>query len=154
MTIAPNHYATIQQFENEFAELDARLIEFLKQTRERVREMRAATKQKKAATHREIFEAAVIASANNFGVWQQQILSRTRCVDIADARQVAMALTYEGSEEMSFPQVGKMFKRHHGTIINAVRAVQNKRETDPRFRAKVEAVERELDRVLNGQEAK
>ena len=100
--------------------------------------------------NRATWELIIMVTSEQFGVTPVELMGRRRPQEVADARQTAMAQTRKRIR-MSTPRIGQMFDRDHGTILHAIAAVQSKRETDPRFRAKVEAVERELDRVLNGQ---
>jgi len=64
--------------------------------------------------------AAIIATvADRFLYTDVELLGRSRRQPLAHARQVAMYLCRELTD-MSYPQIGRLFDRHHTTVIHAV----------------------------------
>ena len=100
-----------------------------------------------------VFNHIVRETGRQFLVTEYELLGRARTERIIDARQSAMLLLrrYTGTSSVN---VGVAFGRDHATILHAWKAAESKRDVDAKFKARLEAVERELDRVLNGQEAK
>lgn len=73
--------------------------------------------------------------AKFYGVTPDQILSRDRTADVAEARQVAMFIALPLSTSTG---LGRLFKRDHGTVIYAKNTVKNRLSVDAKFRAIVE----------------
>ena len=76
------------------------------------------------------------AASEVFEIRRNIMLSRLRIDAVVIARQSAMALAYELGYG-SLPSLGMMFRRDHGTILNAIRAVEARADTDPHFAAKL-----------------
>ena len=71
---------------------------------------------------------------------------KTKCRkrELNDVRQTAMWIIRKGTS-MSFYDVGKIFNRHHATVLHAVRNVENMIETDNMYRAGVEQILNHID---------
>ena len=84
------------------------------------------------------------ATARSFGLEPDDLLARTRRPDVAFARQVAMYLSRELTDE-TLPAIGKSFGgRNHTTILHAHRRVADRIASDPETASAVEAVRRRL----------
>ncbi len=82
------------------------------------------------------------------GVTTEEMLSRRRTERVAVARQIAMTFCYvPGSKNHSLQDVGLFFKRDHGTVIHAIKHIQNLRETDKAFDGQVRMIEARLQKA-------
>ena len=75
----------------------------------------------------------------------EQLKTKCRKRELNDIRQTAMWIIRKGTS-MSFYDVGKIFNRHHATVLHAVRNVENMIETDNMYRAGVEQI---LNQIYN-----
>jgi len=73
-----------------------------------------------------------------------QLKSKCRKRELNDVRQIAMWIIRKGTS-MSFYDVGKVFNRHHATVLHAVRNVEGLIQTDNMYRASVEQILNHLD---------
>jgi len=73
-----------------------------------------------------------------------EIKGKCRKREINDVRQTAMWMIRKGTS-MSFYDVGKVFNRHHSTVLHAVKAVENMIETDNMYRGHVEQILNHID---------
>ena len=73
-----------------------------------------------------------------------QMKGKCRKRELNDVRQIAMWIIRKGTS-MSFYNVGKVFNRHHATVLHAVKSVENMIQTDNRYRADVEQILNHLD---------
>ncbi|MEO0557327.1 MAG: chromosomal replication initiator protein DnaA [Bacteroidota bacterium] len=72
------------------------------------------------------------------------VRARTRKREVVQARQVAMFFSKELTKH-SLKTIGLHFGgRDHSTVIHAVQSVKDQRDTDPEYRAMVEAVKKKL----------
>ncbi len=81
-----------------------------------------------------------------YHVTEEQILSRDRHEPIASARHIAMFMTRKivGG---SLQDLARLFNREdHGTIMNAVKIVESRIETEPLTRAQIEEITKALQR--------
>jgi chromosomal replication initiator protein len=84
------------------------------------------------------------ATAREFAVDGEQLLARTRRPPVARARQVAMFLARELTDQ-SLPEIGRgIGGRNHTTVLHAVNSVSASLRTDPAVRAAVDSLRREL----------
>jgi len=74
----------------------------------------------------------------------EQLKTKCRKRELNDVRQTAMWIIRKGTS-MSFYDVGKIFNRHHATVLHAVRNVENLIETDNMYRAGVEQILNHID---------
>jgi len=72
--------------------------------------------------------------AQHYGIRVADLKGRSNRRSIALPRQVAMFLIRE-ILELSFPEIGKIFSKHHSTVMYAVDNVQKMRQSNPDFDA-------------------
>ena len=72
--------------------------------------------------------------AEYFGLTHKDLRGKRRTKAVAFPRQVAMYLI-RNSLELSFPEIGKIFSKHHSTVMYAVDAVHKMRQSNPDFDA-------------------
>ena len=72
--------------------------------------------------------------AQHYGVRVADLKGRSNRRSIALPRQVAMYLIRE-ILELSFPEIGRIFSKHHSTVMYAVDTVQKMRQSNPDFDA-------------------
>lgn len=85
------------------------------------------------------------ATATFYDVSEEQLQSRTRTRQVVQARQVAMYLCREYTEE-TLRAIGRAFgDRDHSTVIHSVDTVEDLLETDPNFRQQVEDLRHQLE---------
>jgi chromosomal replication initiation ATPase DnaA len=73
-----------------------------------------------------------------------QMKGKCRKREMNDVRQTAMWIIRKGTS-MSFYDVGKVFNRHHATVLHAVKHVEGLIETDAMYRAGVEQILNHID---------
>jgi len=84
------------------------------------------------------------AVARHYGVTVDALLSPSRVKTLARARQMAMALAKELTDD-SLPDIGEQFgKRHHTTVIHACKHVQQRMDTDGALRHDWDSLIRQL----------
>jgi chromosomal replication initiation ATPase DnaA len=90
------------------------------------------------------WEIIMLLCAEQFGVDPHAMRKRTRAWPITDARQAAMALIRTHYDH-PLPVIARFFNRRaHFTIQLAVKSASAKCETDQKFKAKFDAVEKIL----------
>jgi chromosomal replication initiator protein len=72
--------------------------------------------------------------AQHYGVRVADLKGRSNRRSIALPRQVAMYLIRD-LLELSFPEIGRIFSKHHSTVMYAVDSVQKMRQSNPDFDA-------------------
>jgi chromosomal replication initiator protein len=72
--------------------------------------------------------------AQHYGVRVADLKGRSNRRSIALPRQVAMYLIRD-ILELSFPEIGRIFSKHHSTVMYAVDTVQKTRQSNPDFDA-------------------
>lgn len=77
--------------------------------------------------------------AQEWGIDREQLYTRTRERQVAEARQMAMYLRVT-RERSSYAAAGQPYDRDHATAIHAVRTVRNLMSTDKAFRDKARRV--------------
>jgi chromosomal replication initiator protein len=70
--------------------------------------------------------------AQHYGIRVADLKGRSNRRSIALPRQVAMFLIRD-ILELSFPEIGKIFSKHHSTVMYAVDTVQKMRQSNPDF---------------------
>ena len=83
------------------------------------------------------------AVCHHFNLRSADMVSKARHKSIALARHVAMYLCKQRLN-VSFPELGRAFRKDHTTVMSAVRKVKRLREDDAQVRAHLEAIERKL----------
>jgi len=81
--------------------------------------------------------------ANYFNVKPAEIKGRSRARRVSYPRQLAMYLSRKHTS-LSYPALGREFKKDHSTVINAFQKIERLLEEDPTVRGDVEALERNL----------
>jgi chromosomal replication initiator protein len=84
-----------------------------------------------------------------FGVTKEEILSDARPDRIAFPRQVAMALAVESLPGIKHKEVGIAFLRDRTNVIHAIRAVNNRCDTEPAVKEKVNEIRAALRGRVN-----
>jgi len=93
-----------------------------------------------------VLDAAEIIEqvADYFRLSEDDLLSRSRKQAVANARQIAMYLCRELTDD-SYSRIGTRFGgRDHSTVIHAYRKIEEKREEDPDLREDISALESRL----------
>lgn len=70
--------------------------------------------------------------AHHYGVKVSDLKGRDNRRSVAFPRQVAMYLIREALS-LSYPEIGKLFARHHSTVIYSCEAIAEQRRTNPAF---------------------
>ena len=73
-----------------------------------------------------------------------QLKGKCRKRELNDVRQIAMWIIRKGTS-MSFYDVGKVFNRHHATVLHAVKNVEGLIQTDNKYRAIVAQIINQID---------
>jgi chromosomal replication initiator protein len=76
--------------------------------------------------------------AQHYGIRVSDLKGRSNRRSIALPRQVAMYLIRDVLE-LSFPEIGKIFSKHHSTAMYAVENIQKMRQSNPDFDASLTA---------------
>ena len=79
------------------------------------------------------------------GVSPELIMSRLRKADVAFARQIAIWIVRK-VQKASLTRIGQCFGRDHGTVMHAVKVVDDQMSIDDSVRADVHALMIELER--------
>lgn len=90
--------------------------------------------------------------AEEFDIDVSEIDRETRIVPIPMIRFVAMTLVREliPSAATSLPLIARAFKRsHHGTVINAVATIKDRRDTEPAFKRRIGALKTKIKTELS-----
>jgi chromosomal replication initiation ATPase DnaA len=104
--------------------------------------------EESALTHIAVLKQAIVnAVTAEFSVSPEDLLSRTRTPNTADARQVVYCLMRRFSDR-STDCIAALFGRRHSTVIWACRSVRIKCEMEKSFSAKFEAVKARLQNTL------
>lgn len=93
-------------------------------------------------------ELIVRLVADDYGLSIHRILSRERSETVCHARQIAMVLLREHTR-LVYQEIAEAFFRDHGTVIHAVRAVRDRRSTDPEFAARCERIAAAVTQALH-----
>jgi chromosomal replication initiator protein len=89
--------------------------------------------------HKYVGRYEVISAVSQyFCITNAALLSHNRDHHLVIARQAAMVLLREYG--LSLQAVGDMLDRDHGTVIHAIKAVQERCETDPHFERAMKAL--------------
>lgn len=84
------------------------------------------------------------AVARSFGLTVDQLRSKSRQRQLANARAVAMYLE-RSLLDLAYTQIGQRFGgRDHSTVIHSIQKVERQLEDDPEFRAEVDALRARL----------
>lgn len=141
--LAENLRSNIRQIEGTIKKLSA--IVFL-EGKEITMEIAAACLQELtggAIPTQVIVDKVFSAVYNKYGIPKADLLSPKRNKDIAFARHVCIYLI-RSVTEMSFPGIGKIFKRDHSSIISSVDVISKKKNTDPMFNVELAELIKEV----------
>lgn len=96
--------------------------------------------------HRRVVSPVTKMVCGEFNVRPADLTGPSRHRHFVRPRQLAMWLIKEvGGPRYSYPQIGQMFGgRDHTTVMHAVRVVNDLRDNDPEYRARVDGMERRL----------
>ncbi len=98
---------------------------------------------KRSATFQDVMEAV----SRYYSVSVQDMVGQSRVREILIPRQIAMFLLKK-YVRMSHERVGEVFEgRDHTTVMNAVRKIEDKLQSDAQFLREVRSLEKELDFV-------
>lgn len=100
-------------------------------------------KGRRPASERPSPEHVIELVARHFGIRLRDLRSSGRTPRISTPRQIAMYLLRRHCG-LSYPEVGRVFRRHHTTALHSDRLVQRQLQTDPRLRSAVVVLEKEL----------
>jgi hypothetical protein len=81
---------------------------------------------------------------NYYGVSLEDLKSRSRKARYSEPRQIMMYLMVKYTN-MTKSAIGRYFNRHHATVINSVRSVENAQKYDKNARAKIRLIEAGVD---------
>ena len=89
--------------------------------------------------------AILDAAAHEFGVERQALVARDRRPAVTRARQVAMYVAREITDQ-SLPEIGRQIgERNHTTVLHAVNRIGQALDTDPALRLAVDNLRQQLD---------
>lgn len=79
-------------------------------------------------------------------VTRSQVLAPGRITHVVFVRHVAMSILYR---DIGLPStdVGKLFNRDHTSVLYAVKAVQDRCDTDPAFAAKLQTLRERVKKI-------
>lgn len=77
--------------------------------------------------------------AHEYGVTVRDILSRVRTAELVEARHMAMHLARVFTK-FNLQALGRHFCRNHSTIMHAQHSLASRKDTDPKFAARLERV--------------
>jgi chromosomal replication initiation ATPase DnaA len=113
-----------------------------------------AAKELRALTHvglppaaRPEIQAIQRCVAQHYRMPVEVLWSRDRHEPYITARLQAIALCRQATE-LTLVEIGQSFRRDHGCVIHAVRAVESRCETEPRYRAQFGALLAECQRAM------
>jgi chromosomal replication initiator protein len=95
------------------------------------------------ASERPSAEHVIQLVARHFGIRLRDLRSSGRAPRFSAPRQIAMYLLRRHCG-LSYPEVGRVFRRHHTTALHSDRLVQRRLQTDPVLRSAVLVLEKEL----------
>ena len=89
-------------------------------------------------------ETIIAKTANYYNVSEDDILGTCRMKTIANARQVAIYLVRELTND-SFPSIGQIFGRNHTTVLYACEQMQKQLKIDKHLGVAIEEIKKGLD---------
>lgn len=91
------------------------------------------------ASAKTTMELIIAAVADCYRLQSSDLIGRCRTTDLVVARHVAMALCMDARPSLA--HICAAFKRDRGTVLYAIRSVNDRRETDKRFATEFENVQ-------------
>ncbi len=89
-------------------------------------------------------DSIIQKTAKLYGVSEDDLVQRGRWAEVVKARQLAMYLMREGME-LSFPSIGRTFKRDHTTVIYAFEKISKDLKRDGKLKARIEKIRKEIE---------
>jgi chromosomal replication initiation ATPase DnaA len=83
------------------------------------------------------------AVAESFSVAHSALFARRRTVVFVEPRHAAMYLSHVLTK-CTLNAIGLHFGRDHGTVLYAIQSAKDRMATDPAFKSKIEALEKQL----------
>ena len=82
------------------------------------------------------------------GVKDWEIMAKSRGFEyVCDARFLVYLTMRAHDSEPSYQQIGSLMNRHHGSIMNGIKAVNNKASYDKKMKLKVKALRERGHRI-------
>lgn len=100
---------------------------------------RLKSRRHKTITSLKALEIVLPEVSKEFCVTQHEVLGKCRILGIQDARHVAIKLVREFSGATSH-EIGQLFGRYHGTVLNSLTRAKELETTDKRIRDKVNRI--------------
>ena len=94
---------------------------------------------------RTIYDPIVRVVQAHTRVNRMHIMSRRRQVPVADARALAMYLSYHINPRSSSIMVGRYFDRDHTTVLTAIAKIEDAVANSAKFAEQVAALQRGLE---------
>ncbi len=82
----------------------------------------------------------------HFAVRGAELRAQARTPRVSTPRQIAMYLLREHCD-LSYPQIGRVLRRHHTTVMHGCQRIADLREANPGLGATVSMLEKELSRL-------
>ena len=82
--------------------------------------------------------------ASYFKLKKDDLLSKRRTKDLATARQIAMYLCREMTDE-SLPQIGNMFERDHSTVIHAIDKIELDKNSNSKLKKTIDELKSKIE---------
>lgn len=89
--------------------------------------------------------------AQSYGLEIADLTGPRRTAEVALARQIAMTLAY--GINPSLTRIAEAFNRKHGTVMHAISAVGNRRQTDRKFKDEFAFVSESVAKALRDLQA-
>lgn len=90
-------------------------------------------------THPDTIMNAVCVTLN---IRHEDLTGRIKTRELAEARCIAIGLILRANPAMTLKSVGKIFSRHHSTVIYSRALYSDLMEIDPEFKRKVSLIKR------------
>jgi chromosomal replication initiation ATPase DnaA len=85
-------------------------------------------------------EVIITAVCEALEVSRTDLVGPRRFDDLSQARHIAIRLMMLANPRLTLKQVGRIFSRHHSTVINSITVYDELMETSKEFRQKVALV--------------
>lgn len=109
------------------------------------------TETKKVLSEEQVID--IISKATGIDIFEL-LYKKSRKRELVDSRQIAMYFLRKyvkskktRNEPISYQAVGRIFKKHHATIMHAVEVVESMIDTNKEYRAKLYEYDRMLYRL-------
>ena len=89
------------------------------------------------------FEGIVEKVCSQYSISSEMLYSKSRKRDVADSRQLIMALAKKHTK-MSSTTIGMKLKRNHATVLHACKTIDERMSVDKDFKNMVESIEQSL----------